>query len=340
MLTIFRIAALLAVLATPAFAETGTLTVAGFAGSFETTLRGEVIPAFEKKAGVRVDYIGGSSRETLARLQQGQDPPIDVVIADQAAIVRAITLGFCGRIDGLPTGDLLPATRLTDDKAVALGLAGTGLMYNAGLFAAKGWSPPRSWNDLKDPRYRKLVVLPRVEDVYGLEMLVMLARANGGGEANIEPGFKALREGVGPNVLADQASPSKIGELFSSGEAALAAWGSGRAQYLANGGTKVGFVYPAEGTPAAFPAACPTAKIDRNGPASAFVAALLQPGLQRLLFRDYGYAPANRTVELPTERAAIAPSGERAATLLTLDWKTIDAHRGEWTARSKRELGQ
>ena len=31
----------------------------------------------------------------------------------------------------------------------------TGLMYNTKVFEEKGWTAPTSWNDLKDPKYKK-----------------------------------------------------------------------------------------------------------------------------------------------------------------------------------------
>ncbi len=338
MLKIVRIAAVLIALQSPAWAQTRTLTVAGYAGSLETTLRAEVIPAFEKRHGAKVDYLPGNSTETLARLQSGAKT-IDVAIADDWAIAQGIQSGLCGRIDGLPVDDLYAAARFTDDKAVALGLAATGLVYNTRFFEEKGWKPPVSWNDLRDPKYRKLLVMPPIASSYGLEALVMLARANGGGESNIDPGFKALKDQIGPNVLAYEAATSRITELFNAGQARIVVWSSGRAHYFANAGDPIGFVYPREGAPVSTAAACPAARAGTNALASEFVKALLQPGLQLLYYRDYGYAPVRKSVAVPAARAALAPVGDRAASLVTLDWDTINAHRDEWTRRWIREIG-
>jgi len=59
-------AALLALLAGPALAQPKSLTVAGYGGSFEQTLRSEIIPVFEKKHDVKVEYVAGNSTDTLA----------------------------------------------------------------------------------------------------------------------------------------------------------------------------------------------------------------------------------------------------------------------------------
>ena len=336
MLKALRLTVALVALASPALAETGILRVAGYAGSLETTLRAEIIPAFQKKFGVQVDYLPGNSTETLARLPGN----VDVAIADDWAIAQAIQAGFCGRIDGLKVDDLHAAARFKDDKAVALGLSATGFMYNTKFFRIKGWEPPASWNDLKDPKYRKLIAMPPITAASGLRALVMLARANGGGEGDIEPGFKAVKEDVGPNVVAYEPALDKIWTLFNRGYAEIVVSGSGRAQFYAASSDFVGFAYPRDGAPAELTAACPTGRPAANVLSSEFVKALLRPRLQELFFRDYGYAPATKSVELPAERASIAPIGGRAASLVTLDWDTINAHRDAWIARWKREIGQ
>jgi spermidine/putrescine-binding protein len=74
--------------------------------------------------------------------------------------------------------------------AVAVGQTGTGFMINTKVFKEKGWATPTSWDDLKDPKFKKLLVIPPINNTYGLYTLMMFARLNGGGEKNIEPGFK------------------------------------------------------------------------------------------------------------------------------------------------------
>ena len=159
----------------PVSAQQKTLYVAGYGGSFEKTIRDEVIPAFEKANGVKVEYVAGNSTDTLAKLQaQKGNQQIDVAIVDDGPMYQAIQLGFCGKVDGLPA-DLYDAARFKDDRAVAIGIVATGLMYNTKIFAEKGWAPPTSWNDLKDPKYAKQLVIPPINNTYGLEALLMLA---------------------------------------------------------------------------------------------------------------------------------------------------------------------
>ena len=332
------IAGAIALSSASAFAQQ-TLTVAGYGGSFEQTMRKEVIPDFEKAHKVKVEYVAGNSTDTLAKLQaQKANQVIDVAIVDDGPMYQAIQLGFCGKIAGLPADDLYTTARFKDDKAVAIGLVATGLMYNTKAFKEKGWAAPTSWNDLKDAKYKKTIVIPPINNTYGLYTLMMFARLNGGGEKNIEPGFKVMKADVNPNVLAYEPSPGKMTELFESGQGLLAVWGSGRVQSFANTGFPVDFVYPKEGAVTLLASACPIAKANASPLASQFIEAMLQPKLQLILLKDYGYGPVNKKVDVPPELAKMAPVGEKAAKLINPDWDTINAHRDEWTKRWNREV--
>src|SRR5437899_8780348 len=119
LLTAVSIAALAAGISA-ASAQQKTLYVAGYGGSFEKTIRDEVIPTFEKENGVKVEYVAGNSTDTLAKLQaQKGNQQIDVAIVDDGPMYQAIQLGFCGKLDSLPT-DLYDAARFKDDHAVAI----------------------------------------------------------------------------------------------------------------------------------------------------------------------------------------------------------------------------
>ena len=325
-------------LAAPASAQQ-KLTVAGYGGSFEQTMRKEVIPDFENAHKVKVEYVVGNSTDTLAKLQaQRANQVIDVAILDDGPMYQAIELGFCGKIAALPSDDLLPNARFKDDKAVALGLVATGLMYNAKVFKEKGWAAPTSWNDLQDPRYKGVMVVPPINGTYGLHMLVMLARLNGGGEKRIEPGFEVMKTKVNPLVLTYEPSPGKMTELFESRQGLLAVWGSSRVQSFARTGFPVDFVYPKEGAVKLLAAVCPVAKAGASPLASQFIEMMLQRKAQRSLLGDHALGPVNKKVEIPPDLARIVPVGERAAQLIELDWDTINSRRAEWTKRWNREI--
>src|SRR5260370_13490969 len=103
----------------------------------------------------------------------------------------------------------------------------------------------------------------------------MLARMNGGSESDVDAGFKIFKDEINPNVLAYEPSPGKMTELFQSGQAVVAVWGSGRVQSFANTGFPVDFVYPKEGAVTLLTTACPISKPNASRLATAFVTALL-----------------------------------------------------------------
>ena len=86
----------------PVAAQQKTFYVAGYGGSFEKTMRDEVIPDSRRANGVKVEYVAGNSTDTLAKLQaQKGNQQIDVAIVDDGPMYQAIELGFCGKIKGL-----------------------------------------------------------------------------------------------------------------------------------------------------------------------------------------------------------------------------------------------
>ncbi len=323
---------------TPAHAQK-TLTVAGYGGSWEQTFRKEVFPDFEKKHGVKIEYTTGNSTDTIAKLQaQKGNQVIDVAIVDDGPMYLAIGLGFCAKIEGLPKAELYPSALFKNDLAVAVGQTGTGLMINTKIFKEKGWSVPTSWNDLKDPKFKKLVVIPPINNTYGLYTLIQFAKMNGGGETNIEPGFKVMKEAVNPNVLVYEPSPGKMTELFQSGQAVIGVWGTGRVQAFANTGFPVDFIYPKEGAPILRASACPVAKTKVDPLAHELIKTLISQEVQTKLAKLIGNGPVNTKVDVTMPELKMAPVGERANKVVSFDWDVINPNRQEWTKRWNREV--
>ncbi len=259
---------------------------------------------------MNVEYVAGNSTDNLARLQaQKGNQQIDGAILD----------------DG--------------PKAVMIGMNGTGIMYNKKVFHENKWSAPTSWNDLKDPKFKKKLVIPPLNNTYGLHALVEFAKLGGGGEKNIEPGFKAFKDAVGPNVLVYEPSPGKMTELFQSGQAVIAVWGSGRAKALADTGFPAAFVYPKEGGIALGVASCPVAGGADKPEAQTFLQYLLSPDAQTVLANGAGLGPVNKMVQLPPEKREGIPYGpEQMGKLQVIDWDTVNEHREEWNKRWTREI--
>jgi putative spermidine/putrescine transport system substrate-binding protein len=335
-------AALAALLAGPAaLAQQKTFTLAGYGGSFEKTMREQVIPPFVAKHGVRVEYVAGNSTDTLAKLQaQKGNQVIDAIIVDDGPMYQAVDLGFCDNLAAAPVyDDIYPIMKFKSNKALGVGMVGTGIMYNRKVFEENKWAPPTSWQDLKDPKYRKKLVIPPMNNTYGLHAVVMMAWLNGGDESRIDAGFKSFKDDVGPNVLAYEPSPGKMTELFQSGQAVIGVWGSGRAKALAEQtGFPIEFMYPKEGGIALGVAACPVAGSKNSAEAQAFIQHLASPEVQTILARGAGFGPTNQKVKLTPEEQKGLPYGDQVKQLKTVNWDVINPARETWNRRWTREI--
>ncbi|MCE7028081.1 ABC transporter substrate-binding protein [Jiella avicenniae] len=321
-------------------AQTKTLTVGGYGGSFETLMKELIIPQFEKTHDVTIQFVAGNSTENLARLQaQKGNQELDVVILDDGPMYQADALGFCAPLDEDVASDDIYDLAKIGPNSIGVGFVATGFTYNADWFKEKGWEPPSSWKDLEDPKFEQILSIPPISNTYGLHTLVMMARLNGGGEKDIDPGFTAMADDVAPNVLVFEPSSGKMSELFQSKEIALSIWGSGRTKSLADTGFPAKFAYPKEGAVALMLAACPVVESDAPEAAQAFVKYLLDPEIQVKLGDAMGSGPVNKKTELPEELAAALPYGpEQISKLVKVDWDVINPNRQEWTQRWAREV--
>ncbi|WP_159998447.1 ABC transporter substrate-binding protein [Roseomonas sp. 18066] len=317
------------------------LVVAAYGGSYESVMREQVIPAFERANNVRVDYLAGNSTDTLARLQaQKGNQQIGVIVVDDGPMFQAISLGFCQKTtDQAVLDSLYPIAVLGGGAALGTGFGYTGLAYNEKIFRERGLAPPTSWNDLTRPELRQRISIPGIDNTYGLHTVAMMARINGGSEKEIGPGFRAMRERVNPNVLAYESSPGKMSEMFTSGEIWMAVWGSSRARAMQVAGFPMGFVAPKEGGVALMTATCAVTASPDTAMAQKFVAHLVSAEVQAAFSKDYGSGPTNRTTQLPPEIASTVIYGEaQVKQLLAMDWDVINPARQEWTRRWQREV--
>ncbi len=313
----------------------------GYGGSFETLLKEQVLPPFEAETGAEIIYVPGNSTDTLAKLQaQKGAQELDVVFLDDGPMFQAVNFGFCDTIqDAAIFEDVYDIAQMGTDKAVGVGFVVTGLAYNTETFEEKGWAPPSSWEDLTDSKYEGMLVVPPINNTYGLHALVMMARLRGGSENDIDPGFTAFVDEVGPNVLVYEPSSGKMSELFQNGEIALSVWGSGRLKALADTGFPGEFVYPDEGGVALMVGACPVVDSDVPELAQKLVQHFLKPEYQVLMAEIVGFGPTNKKAVLPEELGAKLPYGpERIEALNAVDWNVINPARGEWTKKWTRQV--
>ncbi|MBL0124110.1 MAG: ABC transporter substrate-binding protein [Betaproteobacteria bacterium] len=318
-----------------------TIYVGGSGGSTEKLFKETIIPAFETKTGTKVVYVSGNSTDILAKLQaQKGKQEISVALIDDGPMYQAIGQGLCTKVeDAGSIKELYPNARMVGDKSVGIAFIATGLAYNKEIFAKNGWKAPTSWNDLTDPKYKGKVVIPPITNGYGLLTLVMMAKLNGGGEANIEPGFDVMTKKVAPNVLAWEPSPGKMAQMMQTGEGALVVWGNGRVQSVVDQGAPVEFVYPKEGAVVIMVAGCVVEGAPQTKLGQQFLQHVVSAETQTHMANVLGWGPVNKTAKIAPDVAKKVVFGpEKVNALISPNYDIINTKRAEWTNRWNRAV--
>ena len=316
------------------------LTVAGYGGSYQAGMTSTLIPEFEKTCKCKVNYIGGPTATTVARLIAEKDrPSLDVAIIDDGPQARVAAMGLIAPLD--PTKvtnlvDVFKVGRLPGDVGVWLGVTAMGLTYNTKYFSEHGMAPPTSWNDLARPDLKGKVAYPSIATALGIAWLVMEAKANGGSESNIDPGFIAIIKVKDNALMFDKTAD--LAPLYQQGTIVAGAMANHRTGVLAKQGFPVAFVYPKEGAVASVQ----TVSVVKGGPqpelAQSFVNFLLSPSTQELLANTVYAGPLNRKAKLSDETRKIVVTSADLDKLVPLDWKTVTDNLGGWTERWNKEI--
>ena len=329
----------MAITTSTATAQT-TLFVGGSGGATETLMKEKIVPPFEAKTGAKVVYVPGNSTDILAKVQaQKGKQEISLAIIDDGPMYQAVGQELCAPVEYAGSLlDLYPNAKMVGDKSVGIAFIATGLGYNKEVFKKNG-SPPTSWKDLEDPKYKGKVVIPPITNGYGLLTLVMTARVNGGGEDNIEPGFEVMTKKIAPNVLAWEPSPGKMAQMMQTGEGALVVWGNGRVQSVVDQGAPVEFVYPREGAPVIMVAACVTDGAPQAKLGQQFLQHIVSPEVQALMAQGLGWGPVSKSAKISPEVAKKVVYGpQQVASLVAPNYNVINPKRAEWTQRWNRAV--
>ncbi|WPP01715.1 ABC transporter substrate-binding protein [Pseudomonas sp. HR96] len=338
---IARTLPLLALLGAGAAQAEPTLYLGMNGGTMERVYADEVLPIFEKANNVKVVIVPGTSSDILAKVQASKDhPQIHVMFLDDGIMYRAISMGLCSKLEDSPQLADIPAKARIKDQAAAVTLGVTGLAYNTRLFQAKGWTAPTSWMDLADPRFKDKVVFQSLpSSTFGLHGFLMFNRIQGGNEGNVEPGFKAWPNTVGPNVLEYIASSAKISEMVQTDEAAVFPLTPTGVTTLQLKGIPVAYAQPKEGAVVLNVAECAIANNDQPALAQKLAAFLLSPEAQGPALEKGDQIPSNpKTPTTDKTRGQVEAMNKYLETAISIDWDQVNQLRPEWNARWSRSI--
>jgi len=331
-------AALLA--AGTAHAETKTLYIGMNGGNMERTYTQFVFPPFEKANNVKVVVVPGTSTDILAKAQATKGKAqMHVMTLDDGVMFRAIGMGLCEKLKPSANLSAVPAiAHLKGDYAVGLSMGLTGLAYSTKIFADKGWTPPTSWGDLADPKYKgKVVVQSMPASSFGLDAFLMFNRLKGGTEKNVDPAFKAWPTTIGPNVVEYIPNSSKVVEMMQAGDAALFPYTLTQVELMKSKGIPMEFVAPKEGAVVLLTAQCVLANNPDADLAQKLSDYLISPEAQALAMENGSYNPVNPKAPLKGKAAEEQNKMNNILkTAVALDWDVINAERPEWSKRWNR----
>ncbi|MBW1961463.1 MAG: extracellular solute-binding protein [Deltaproteobacteria bacterium] len=305
-----------------------------------------IAPKLKAKWGINLaaEAIGsGAMLEKI--LVQKKNPRISVAGWDVVIGVKAAKLGLCETIDIEKAPNLKKlydwALNRVDGKlqVLATSVSGVGLIYNEELFKKKNMAPATSWYDLwrKDLSGRISITAP--ESTWGTAALVTIARLEGGGEHNIDPGFKKLRTLL-PYIHTIHTWSSELTKLLQLGEVWLGTTGSNMGVALREKGFPARWVAPREGAPMMGGGM----SLIKNAPlqevAYDFLNLYFSTEFQKIRIGT-GNATSNKEAWESAEesvKASFPVRPDRPEKLIKLDWTIINEKRAAWTERWHKEM--
>ncbi|MGO4669558.1 extracellular solute-binding protein [Bosea sp. 2RAB26] len=308
------------------------LVSSGFGGSTMDIIQSAVFTPFDKATGASSTQVPMQSAAALARMKaEAGNPQIDLFQFSGGQEAFAKSEGLSQPLSGVSRLGQIPAgLRDPDGHWVTWAVIAEGIVYRKDKIP----TPPTSYKDFLKPEYKGHIAFPAITNGYGVDFLVMLAKAFGGSEDNIEPGFEAMKQIKGETIFK---AASDLPTLFGQGDIWIMPYDTGNTFKLQQAGLPVAFATPKEGSPAVFITAC-VAKGAKNADiANAAIDAMLKPEAQIEIARAMRWTASNPETKLPADLTGEVPSVDKLA---QLDRDKINAKRASWIERWNREIAR
>lgn len=289
----------------------------------------------------------GSANMVERIAAQGSTPRVSIAHWDLPVGIQACDQGLCKPMDPARA----PNTQRLFDWAysrdaqnrpvvLATNVIGVGIIYREDELRRRNIAPPTSWADLRRPEFRGRVAITAPQSTWGTAALVMLARQNGGGEQNIDPGFAATRA-LQPSLHSIFTWTSELSNLWQLGEIWVAVTGNNMAPTLTTAGVPTRFAMPSEGAPVV-PGGV---SLVNGGPCEAaaydYLNIYYSDDFQLRRMRGGGVASPSRTAwekVTDAERAGVNLTPADFDKLVNLNWSAINSVRPQWIQRWQREI--
>jgi putative spermidine/putrescine transport system substrate-binding protein len=309
-------------------AKKDEIIVLGFGGAYDEVLKANAAE-FEKQTGVNVTILPHSGSDALVKARAKE---ADIMFTDPIWAFRGESEGLWEKLDGNNVSELYKKARLSD-YSVVHDFGAYGIAYNPD----KLQPAPTSWNDLWSPKYKSHVTL-RSFKPDSIELLVLMAKLNGGSERTIDPGFAKMAQ-LSQNVHSWFGTHPQALELYRSGEATVGMWTDARTAWAKSEGANLKFAVPKEG---AFPLVSVLTVVKgrpNTDAALKYVNFELGQQAQERMAQEMGYFPANSTVKLaPDVQQKMALNPKNIESVQMADWKYIVTVLDQWESRWEKEV--
>jgi putative spermidine/putrescine transport system substrate-binding protein len=315
------------------------LTVATFGGSFVEDTKTCVVAPFERAAQAKaVIQLGNSVQIAAAIRAMGGHPNYDVAYMDNSL---ATQLRAEGLIDTIDTSKLASYNDIDknafgpDNGYVAFEISATAIVYDPTVIK----TPPTSWNDLFDPKYKGRMALGDITGTSGMQTLLAVNRMKGGTLDNMDPGFAAMKNLV-PNAVTLYTQADQLLSLFQRGDIIIAPWYPDRAGNAIDKGLSLAVAYPKEGAVGIKPVLVIPKGTQHEALALRYIDTVLSRESQTCFTEKQYASPVNTQVHLTDKVAKLVASGENYKNLYFPDPQQVAAHLPEWTRRWQREVAR
>jgi spermidine/putrescine-binding protein len=308
-----------------------SITVLSWGVTWQSALQA-VSEEYTKKTGVKVNLVTQStSGEGLVKLQAMKSAPtIDVWLTTSSVADRAIT--DTSLFAELPKADMPSLKELTPGIAtpryVGLYSYPLSIVYRTDMVK----TPPTSWKDLWDPRFKGKLGVPVMSSYQG--RMLMIAAEVGGKPGDADTGFAELKK-LKPNVVMFYTSDANARQSLAQGEVSVLVAPPSRAKQVADAGIPVKVISP-KGTPMNMDVAT-LVNTPNKAIAADYLNFLLSKDINGEIAAKLSMDPVNAgSPKPPALLEALPKKGDG----VVLDEKMINDHIDAWNQRFNTEIAQ
>ena len=303
------------------------LVIVSFAGQLQEPHAWLARRMEARHPGLRIRLVPSESQDIVATIKAAQGfSPFDAMPNGEPPHLIGIREGYIQPVQPAQVPNLAGVAPEFAARSGGYGVPASysliGIAYNEALVR----TPPKAWTDLWNPEHRGKVGIPRAASNLGLGVLAVAAKAHGGSETNLDPGWAKLAE-LKPLV---GRSPTQLLQMLEREEIAMAPLWNNDAAGAAAKGMPLRFVQPAPGPVAVLSFMSEISRTRHPELVREWMNEILSPEYQAMAAgAPYFFGPTVRGIAIPADARAYTPSTpEEVLRLQSVDWAAIAPVRG------------